>query len=69
MKRNEQQEKVVSMFNHAWKSYKKYSWGHDHLHPISHSYDNWFGIGLTLIDSLDTMYIMGLEERETYLFF
>ena len=24
---------------------------------------NWFGLGLTLIDSLDTMYIMGLTDE------
>ena len=26
-------------------------------------FQNWFGLGLTLIDSLDTMYIMGLTDE------
>lgn len=32
------------------------------MKPISASYSNWFGVGLTIIDSLDTMYIMNLQE-------
>ena len=40
-----------------------YAWGHDHLRPISKGAQNWFGLGLTLIDSLDTMYIMNLRNE------
>lgn len=58
----EQQKFVVKMFKHAWKGYKESAWGHDHAHPISKTHDDWFGIGLTLIDALDTMFIMGLEK-------
>ena len=36
--------------------------GHDHLRPISKGAQNWFGLGLTLIDSLDTMYVMNLRD-------
>ena len=60
--RNEKQEAVVNAFRHSWKGYKKYAWGHDNLKPISETSHDWFGLGLTLIDSLDTMYIMGLED-------
>lgn len=28
---NERQEAVVDAFKHAWKGYKKFAWGHDHL--------------------------------------
>lgn len=48
---------------HAWAGYKKHAWGHDHLHPISHNYDDWFGLGLTILDALDTLYIMDLKEE------
>ncbi|XP_013413805.1 endoplasmic reticulum mannosyl-oligosaccharide 1,2-alpha-mannosidase-like [Lingula anatina] len=61
--KNNQQKAVVDAFRHAWKAYKKYAWGHDQLRPISKDFEEWFGVGLTLIDSLDTMYIMGLKEE------
>ncbi|KAM9338091.1 endoplasmic reticulum mannosyl-oligosaccharide 1,2-alpha-mannosidase [Symphorus nematophorus] len=56
-------EAVRDTFRHAWKGYKDYAWGHDELKPISKSFGEWFGLGLTLIDSLDTMWIMGLKEE------
>jgi len=58
---NEQQQAVVRAFLHAWSAYKKYAWGHDELKPITQSWQEWMGIGLTIVDSIDTMYIMGLH--------
>uniref|UniRef100_A0A8C5EAM4 alpha-1,2-Mannosidase n=1 Tax=Gouania willdenowi TaxID=441366 RepID=A0A8C5EAM4_GOUWI len=58
-------EAVRDAFRHAWKGYKSYAWGHDELKPISKTYGEWFGLGLTLIDSLDTMWILGLKEEFT----
>lgn len=55
-------EAVQEAFRHAWKGYKDFAWGHDELRPISKSYSEWFGLGLTLIDALDTMWILGLKE-------
>ncbi|CAH1785249.1 unnamed protein product [Owenia fusiformis] len=60
---NPRQRAVVEAFKHSWKGYKEYAWGRDELQPISRSYSTWFGVGLTLVDSLDTMYIMGLKEE------
>lgn len=60
---NERQKEVVAAFKHAWNGYKKYAWGHDHLRPISKTYQDWFGLGLTIVDSIDTMYILGLDEE------
>lgn len=51
-------------FRHAWKGYRTYAWGHDELKPSSRSHKEWFGLGLTLIDALDTMWILGLKEGE-----
>lgn len=62
-KQNEQQKKVVDAFKHAWEGYRKYAWGHDELRPISRSSSEWFGLGLTIIDSLDTMLLMNLHEE------
>lgn len=55
-------EAVREAFRHAWKGYKDFAWGHDELKPISKSYGEWFGLGLTLIDALDTMWILGLKD-------
>ncbi|XP_018614917.2 endoplasmic reticulum mannosyl-oligosaccharide 1,2-alpha-mannosidase isoform X3 [Scleropages formosus] len=56
-------EAVKEAFRHAWKGYKEFAWGHDELKPISKSYGEWFGLGLTLIDALDTMWILNLKEE------
>ncbi|GLV42700.1 alpha-Mannosidase class I b [Carabus blaptoides fortunei] len=60
---NDRQRAVVTAFKHAWKGYKQFAWGHDHLKPITGGYQDWFGLGLTIVDSLDTIYIMGLTEE------
>uniref|UniRef100_U5ETE3 alpha-1,2-Mannosidase n=1 Tax=Corethrella appendiculata TaxID=1370023 RepID=U5ETE3_9DIPT len=60
---NERQQAVVDAFKHSWKGYKEYAWGHDNLKPISMSYHDWFGLGLTIVDALDTMYIMDLQDE------
>ncbi|MEJ1271848.1 mannosidase alpha class 1B member 1 [Cricetulus griseus] len=60
---NERQEGVIEAFLHAWKGYKEFAWGHDELKPVSKTFSEWFGLGLTLIDALDTMWILGLKEE------
>ncbi|XP_058117749.1 endoplasmic reticulum mannosyl-oligosaccharide 1,2-alpha-mannosidase [Anopheles ziemanni] len=60
---NDRQRAVVQATLHSWKGYKEYAWGHDNLKPISMGYSDWFGLGLTLIDSLDTLYIMDLQDE------
>ncbi|XP_067012177.1 endoplasmic reticulum mannosyl-oligosaccharide 1,2-alpha-mannosidase isoform X2 [Anabrus simplex] len=62
---NERQSAVIAAFKHAWKGYKKFAWGHDHLRPITGGFHDWFSLGLTIVDSLDTMYIMGMKEEFT----
>lgn len=59
---NDRQKAVVKAFKHSWDGYVKYAWGHDNIKPISRGYHEWFGLGLTIVDSLDTMYMMGLNE-------
>ncbi|XP_071715547.1 mannosyl-oligosaccharide 1,2-alpha-mannosidase MNS1-like [Rutidosis leptorrhynchoides] len=60
----ERREKVKDAMVHAWSSYEKYAWGHDELQPQSkNGVDSFGGLGATLIDSLDTLYIMGLDEQ------
>ena len=48
------------MFTHAWDAYAHNGWGSDVLAPIScQGEDGWGGISLTLLDTLDTLAIMG----------
>ncbi|XP_073680864.1 endoplasmic reticulum mannosyl-oligosaccharide 1,2-alpha-mannosidase [Garra rufa] len=56
-------EAVREAFRHAWKGYKAFAWGHDELKPLSKTHGEWFGLGLTLIDALDTMWILGLKDE------
>ncbi|KAK1783340.1 glycosyl hydrolase family 47-domain-containing protein [Copromyces sp. CBS 386.78] len=56
--------KVREEAQRAWSGYKKYAWGHDELTPVTKkSKDPFCGWAATLVDSLDTLWIMGLEEE------
>ncbi|KAL5825493.1 hypothetical protein ACOSQ3_021556 [Xanthoceras sorbifolium] len=60
----QRREKVKEAMIHAWSSYEKYAWGQDELQPQTKNGVNSFGgLGATLIDALDTLYIMGLDEQ------
>lgn len=59
---NARQVAIVDAFMHAWNAYKKYAWGHDELKPISKSFQEWMSVGLTIVDSLDTLIIMDLNQ-------
>ncbi|KAM3422273.1 alpha-1,2-Mannosidase [Cercospora zeina] len=49
---------------HAWGGYRKFGWGFDEVRPVSGEGKNSFnGWGATLVDSLDTLWIMGLKEE------
>ena len=63
LKHTECQKVIVKAFKHAWKGYKNHAWGYDELKPVSKTTNTWFNLGLTLIDSLDTMWLMGLEKE------
>ena len=52
------------MMQRAWGAYRKYAWGMDELQPMSKSGNShWGGFGATLVDSLDTLWLMGLREE------
>jgi len=56
-------DEVRKVFKKNWKSYKRYAWMRDELTPISGSgKDTFGGWAATLIDSLDTLWIMDLKE-------
>ncbi|KAJ4365896.1 hypothetical protein N0V83_008518 [Neocucurbitaria cava] len=62
--RETRREEVRKQFLKCWKSYRSYAWMHDEIRPISGEVTNHFGgWAATLIDALDTLYIMGFEEE------
>ena len=54
--------------HHAWDNYVRYAWGKNELRPITkrgHT-ASIFGtgaLGATIVDGLDTLYIMGMEKE------
>ncbi|KAG7626047.1 putative mannosyl-oligosaccharide 1,2-alpha-mannosidase [Arabidopsis thaliana] len=57
-------QRVKEAMVHAWSSYEKYAWGQDELQPqTKDGVDSFGGLGATMIDALDTLYIMGLDEQ------
>ena len=56
------------MMQHAWDGYAKYGWGKNEVRPVSlrgHT-ASIFGsasMGATIVDALDTLYIMGMMEE------
>ncbi|XP_066920509.1 endoplasmic reticulum mannosyl-oligosaccharide 1,2-alpha-mannosidase-like [Clytia hemisphaerica] len=59
----ERQLEVIKAMKHAWKGYKDHAWGHDELRPIAKTYSEWFMLGLTIVDSLDTLWLMNMKEE------
>ncbi|XP_077251003.1 alpha-mannosidase 3 isoform X2 [Tasmannia lanceolata] len=57
------QGKVKEAFIHAWSGYRNYAMGYDELMPLSRrGVDGLGGLGATIVDSLDTAMIMGIDE-------
>ena len=55
---------VKSNFEHAWDGYKKHAWMKDELSPVeAGSVTTFGGWAATLVDSLDTLWILGLEDE------
>ena len=59
---------TFQMMQHAWDGYAKYAWGKNEVRPVSlrgHT-ASIFGqasMGATIVDSLDTLYIMGMTDE------
>jgi len=60
----ERRENIKSGMKHAWEGYKQYAWGKDELKPLTNKgVDNWGGMGVTLVDSLDTLWLMDMKDE------
>jgi hypothetical protein len=51
----------------TWKAYKRFAWGHDQLLPVSGGHSEFFDdahpVGLTIVEALDTLYLMRLDDE------
>ena len=55
---------IRDVFKKSWKGYKELAWEHDELMPVSGKFkDPFAGWRATLVDALDTLWIMGLKEE------
>ncbi|XP_072021907.1 mannosyl-oligosaccharide 1,2-alpha-mannosidase IA-like [Amphiura filiformis] len=60
--------KIREMMLHAWGGYEKYAWGANELKPVSHmghsaSIFGRTSLGATIVDGIDTLFIMGLQDQ------
>ncbi|OAL47842.1 class I alpha-mannosidase [Pyrenochaeta sp. DS3sAY3a] len=55
---------VREVFQRSWESYKSFAWMEDELRPVTGGAEETFGgWGATLVDSLDTLWIMGFKDE------
>lgn len=55
---------VKAAFTRGWNAYKDRAWGKDEVGPLSGNPKEGFGgLGATLVDSLDTLWIMGMHDE------
>ncbi|KAK4689123.1 hypothetical protein P7C73_g984, partial [Tremellales sp. Uapishka_1] len=64
--REERKQAVRRGFAHAWQAYKTHAWGHDEVKPVSKvpsdPFNNW---GASIVDTLDTLLLMGFDDEYT----
>jgi len=60
-------EDVRSEMSWAWRQYREHAWGKDQIKPISGGFESFplknHHLGLSLIEALDTLWIMGLDDE------
>ncbi|EQC31484.1 hypothetical protein SDRG_10660 [Saprolegnia diclina VS20] len=56
---------IKAAMQHAWGGYESRAFGADEVSPVSGNrrQNVWGGIGVTLVDALDTLYIMGMKDE------
>lgn len=63
-KRESRMEQIKFEMKRAWDAYKTYAFGHDELVPLEKGFrDPFCGWAATLVDAMDTLWIMGLKDE------
>ncbi|CAM9939055.1 unnamed protein product [Ectocarpus sp. 8 AP-2014] len=55
----EKREAVLAAVRWAWKGYTTHAWGTDELNPLTRRGKTSFRLGLTIVDSMDTLWLAG----------
>lgn len=62
--RHIRQKAVKGAMLHAWHNYEDVAFGFDAIKPVSGRGDNnWGGLGMTLVDALDTLLVMKMDDE------
>lgn len=62
--REARRDEVRAVFQRGWRSYRRFAWMQDALLPVSGGgRDQFSGWAATLVDALDTLWIMGMREE------
>ncbi|EMC96728.1 glycoside hydrolase family 47 protein [Baudoinia panamericana UAMH 10762] len=62
--RKERQAAVKATFERCWNAYRQHAWTHDELTPLTGRIrDGFAGWGASLVDNLDTLWLMGLKSE------
>ena len=60
---------IRAEYLHGWQGYCDRAWGYDELKPVSGGHHDFFApghtFGLSMVEALDTLYLMGLDEELT----
>ena len=60
-------EDVRNEMRWAWREYREHAWGKDQIKPISAGFESFslknHHLGLSLIEALDTLWVMGLDDE------
>ncbi|KAH4260117.1 alpha-1,2-Mannosidase [Parastagonospora nodorum] len=57
-------DRIRDVFQKSWSGYKEFAWLHDELKPHSGTFrDPFAGWGATLVDALDTLWVMGMKDE------
>lgn len=48
---------------HCWRGYREKAWGHDEVRPVTGGHHDWVAIGITILDTIDTIWLMGLKKE------
>lgn len=63
-KRKSRMNQIKNEMKRAWDAYRTYAFGHDELVPLDRGFrDPFCGWAATLVDAMDTLWIMGLKDE------
>jgi len=56
-------DEVRDAMRHSWAGYRQKAWGYDEVKPVTGGHKDWCKLAITMLDSLSTLWIMGLKDE------